>query len=327
MKTLLATLLWLLPAFSSAETLRSSRRDVTLTLEGPNGEALPTYHHNGGTYVQALTGERYAVRVTNVTGHRVEAVISVDGRDAVTGDVGDFRTQRGYVVPAYGSVLIDGFRRSLEEVATFRFSSKSESYSARRGTPMNVGVVGVALFDEATPPRPVVPLALSRARPEPTIGSGGRGGGGGGLGTHNDFGGLDQAGPGHAAPKSQENAVEREANKGGAPADRATGSTSSADFDAAHDAYETPDESEQRASKKRSQRSFNLGTEYGEGRDSPVVEVPFLRRDTRPSVVLGLYYDDRKGLVSRGIIQRPSVSNFAGPQPFPVNRRFAPPPP
>jgi len=48
----------------------------------------------------------------------------------------------------YGTVVVDGFRRSLDETAAFRFSRPSSSYSARMGTPENVGVIGVAFFSE-----------------------------------------------------------------------------------------------------------------------------------------------------------------------------------
>ncbi len=93
-------------------------------------------------------GERYAVRVRNNTSSRVEAVVSVDGRDAISGRVADFARERGYVIPAHGSVRIDGFRRNMESVAAFRFTEPGNSYSARRGTPQNVGIIGAAFFPE-----------------------------------------------------------------------------------------------------------------------------------------------------------------------------------
>jgi hypothetical protein len=126
-----------------------------VSVEDERGAALPTFRHEGQVFVLGTPGERYNVRVVNRTGRRVEAVVSVDGRDAISGQVGDFVSQRGYVVPAFGSVLIEGFRRSLDEVAAFRFTDPRNSYSARRGTPQNVGVIGVAFFSERPPPREV----------------------------------------------------------------------------------------------------------------------------------------------------------------------------
>jgi hypothetical protein len=70
----------------------------------------------------------------NNSGERVEAVVTVDGRDVVSGELGNYKTQRGYVIEAYGSVVIEGFRQSLDQVAAFRFTDIGNSYSARRGS-------------------------------------------------------------------------------------------------------------------------------------------------------------------------------------------------
>ena len=66
----------------------------------------------------------------------------------ISGQVGDYSKQRGYVIDAYDSVLIEGFRRSMNTVAAFRFTNPGDSYSSRRGTPQHVGVIGVAVFKE-----------------------------------------------------------------------------------------------------------------------------------------------------------------------------------
>jgi hypothetical protein len=71
----------------------------------------------------------------------------------------------------------------------------------------------------------------------------------------------------------------------------------------------------------------NLGTEYGETRESRVNEVSFVRRSVEPDWVVTLRYDDADGLSARGIELWPDV--FRGepdsPEPFP-NSRFAAPP-
>jgi hypothetical protein len=156
-----------------------------VTLEALDGSGLPTFRHAGSTFVLGETGERYNIRVDNPTGERVEAVVTVDGRDAISGDVGDYVTQRGYLIEPWGSVVIEGFRRSLDEVAAFRFTGRRGSYSALRGTPQNVGVIGVAVFPEKARPAPVrarrdyryddAPRAPSaaEARPAPSYDGGG----------------------------------------------------------------------------------------------------------------------------------------------------------
>jgi hypothetical protein len=47
-------------------------------------------------------------------------------------------------------LVIDGFRQSWDEVAAFRFGRVADSYAARTSGDRNVGVIGVALFEEAS---------------------------------------------------------------------------------------------------------------------------------------------------------------------------------
>ena len=48
----------------------------------------------------------------------------------------------------WASLEIDGFRKSEDEVAAFRFAKVRDSYAAQRGDARNVGVIGVAFFAE-----------------------------------------------------------------------------------------------------------------------------------------------------------------------------------
>ena len=116
-----------------------------------SGRRLPTFAHRGGSYVLGRRGRRYRIRVYNRSARRVEAVVSVDGRDVLDGKAANWR-KRGYIVPAYGQVTIDGFRVSLRRVATFRFSKVSSSYAAKMGNAREVGVIGVAIFRERRQP-------------------------------------------------------------------------------------------------------------------------------------------------------------------------------
>lgn len=72
-----------------------------------------------------------------------------------------------------------------------------------------------------------------------------------------------------------------------------------------------------------------LGTQYGEHRHSPTVEVQFERASSEPAAVLAIYYDDHGGLARRGIVAPPYQVQPRDPAPFPgtSDRRFTPPPP
>jgi hypothetical protein len=133
---------------------------VSLAVVGSDGMAMRQAMHRGRTFIAGEHGERYEIKLTNNTSQRLEVVVAVDGRDVVSGELGNFRTQRGYVLSPMGTVTIDGFRRSMEHVAAFRFSGVRDSYAGRRGTASNAGIIGIAVFKE----RMAAPLAQNEMR-------------------------------------------------------------------------------------------------------------------------------------------------------------------
>ena len=115
------------------------------------GTSLVVYAKDGRRYIVGAPGHEYAVRIRNNTGERILAVTSVDGVNVVSGETAS-PEQSGYVIDAYGSVEIAGWRKSLERTAAFYFTDLGDSYAARTGRPGNVGVIGVAVFKEKQPP-------------------------------------------------------------------------------------------------------------------------------------------------------------------------------
>ena len=264
-----------------------------VSLVGLDGAVLPTFVQAGTTYVLGEPGDRYNIRVQNPTAERIEVVVTVDGRDAISGDVGDYVARRGYLIEPWGSLLIEGFRRSLDEVAAFRFTGRGGSYSARRGTPQHVGVIGVAVFPEK--PRAPAPVRPRR----------------------------------RYQPESEYRAPAPRATDGGPPSAPRTRSAPSEPY--RDDAAPSKRKSESANTRGSGAGPSNIGTEYGERESSSVVEVAFERRSpTHPSVVMRLRYDDYDGLTARGIDLSSlgyAYRDDAEPQPFPYSQsRFAPPP-
>jgi hypothetical protein len=95
-------------------------------------------------------------------------VVSVDGVNVVTGETAA-ASQSGYVLGAWRSLSISGWRKSLSHVATFYFTDHSDAYATRTGRPDDVGVIGVAVFKrKPLPPAEIqqVPRAQRRSRDE-----------------------------------------------------------------------------------------------------------------------------------------------------------------
>jgi hypothetical protein len=277
-----------------------------VSLEDLAGSVLPTFQQAGATYVLGEPGDRYNIRVQNPTAERIEVVVTVDGRDAVSGDVGDYVSQRGYLIEPWGSLLVEGFRRSLDEVAAFRFSGRGASYSARRGTPQHVGVIGVAVFPEKL--RPPTAVWRPRRRLQPA---------------------SEYDAPAPSAPRRAAAADAAARGDGSEARSRAPAAEAFKDDEAP---YKRKGVGAPRSGSGSGGPS-NIGTEYGESEGSSVVEVSFERRSpTHPSVVLRLRYDDFDGLEARGIDLSSLGLGYAyryepEPEPFPYSQsRFAPPP-
>lgn len=114
------------------------------------GQILPVYSHEGRYYVSGEPKHEYEIRIRNASGGRLLAVTSVDGVNVVSGDTAS-PDQGGYVLDRHGRVQIAGWRKSLDRIATFYFTKLEDSYAGRTDRPTNVGVIGVALFEEKKP--------------------------------------------------------------------------------------------------------------------------------------------------------------------------------
>ncbi|HEX7702845.1 MAG TPA: hypothetical protein VF403_19030 [Kofleriaceae bacterium] len=301
-----------------------------------DGETLPTYAAKDRFYVEGLAGQRYTIRVSNPTGHRVEAVVSVDGLDAVDGEAGDLR-KRGYIVPAYGTVNIEGFRTSLSDVATFRFSSVDGSYAGQKGKARNVGVIAVALFEEEHAPD--VQMAT------PT----------GGYNYTDDLDGDESWGPAASAEKRDRptrtaTADDKPAPAKGAPHRRmkkAPAEAPRAETTAAGGANMSPPprqyeehidaDDDRNGGDAAEVQTFQprdaapptyrpgLGTEFGEARSSAANYTRFTRSTTRPIAIAELRYNDAAGLMALGIAIQPSpdeneIMTRETADPFPGDR-------
>ena len=120
-----------------------------VSLRDGRGHFLTGFAHRGDSFVTARSGQRYSIIVRNHSPSRVEVVVSVDGLDVIDGKSASF-AKRGYLINPQDSVEIDGFRTSTREVAAFRFGSVRNSYAARKhGDTRNVGVIGIAAFNQA----------------------------------------------------------------------------------------------------------------------------------------------------------------------------------
>lgn len=120
---------------------------LTVSIVDGRGRPYAAFRGGSGNFVVGEHGQRYVIHIENQTSARMEVVATVDGLDVIDGNDGSF-TKRGYVLAPFSTLDIDGFRRSMDRVAAFRFGEVGESYASRKGKGRNVGVIGIAFFQE-----------------------------------------------------------------------------------------------------------------------------------------------------------------------------------
>lgn len=147
LKPALLFLAALLPLAAPAQDGSAGRLADVQIYDRSDGRFLPLHRHRGRIYVAGEPGHQYEIRVRNQRDERLLAVTSVDGVNVISGQTAA-TDQGGYVLPPWDEVQIDGWRKSMDRVATFYFTSLPDSYAARTGRPDEVGVIGVALFKE-----------------------------------------------------------------------------------------------------------------------------------------------------------------------------------
>ncbi|NJD35543.1 MAG: hypothetical protein FIA96_12050, partial [Betaproteobacteria bacterium] len=147
-------------------TLAARLVDVSI-VNRSTGERLTPVRHEGRLYVAGTPGERYAIELKGRQGGRVLTVLSVDGVNVLTGQTAA-TLQSGYVIDGWQSYAINGWRKSMDDVAQFVFTALPDSYAARTGRPGNVGVIGVAVYRERAVPSQPITLA-----PSPWLGESG----------------------------------------------------------------------------------------------------------------------------------------------------------
>lgn len=142
-------------------------------LRNHRGAALSAYQSGDNLICVGEAGQRYSIEVENLSNHRLEFVVTVDGLDVLSGQSGSF-SHRGYVLDPGERREIKGWRTSDKEVAAFKFGDVSDSYVGRStGSTRNVGVIGTAVFAErGTSPKPYAGTdTYRRLRADPFVAS------------------------------------------------------------------------------------------------------------------------------------------------------------
>ena len=269
-----------------------------------HGSATKEYYHDGKYFIEGKEGSHFSLRMRNNSSHRALFVPTVDGMSIMNGKQASYKSQ-GYVINAYDSLTIDGWRTSDKNVAEFFFSTPKESYASKTNkTTGNLGVIGCAVFKEKErKPETIVikeyiPIRYPNYPYYPYY-------------------------PYYGNPFYPYNTYQTyqcggtSTLSGGVSIDTNGGIAGATGTNTANAMYSCSAGSQQASSGSNDRTltsNASLGTGFGQDKYSPVSTVDF-DKESSPSEVFTIYYDTKEKLEARGVEFRKAV--YIAPSAFP----------
>ena len=122
-----------------------------------NGRPVAEYYARGRTYVEAIDGAEYELRLRNSSPDRVAVALSVDGLNTIDARHTSASNASKWVIEPYQTITISGWQMSSERARRFYFTNERDSYGAKLGQTANLGVISAVFYKERRPISPVTP--------------------------------------------------------------------------------------------------------------------------------------------------------------------------
>lgn len=124
-----------------------------------NGNNLAEFHKDGRVFIMGKVDGEYSLRIKNDNPYRVKVVPSIDGVSVLSGKPATAApSEAGYVLGAYESTVIDGYRLDNDSCAAFRFVETAKGYATKeKGLSGTTGVIGLRVWREKEEPAPTPP--------------------------------------------------------------------------------------------------------------------------------------------------------------------------
>lgn len=145
---------------TSDRVIQDRRFEVQLLV---NGRPVYEYYARGRSYVEAIEGAEYEVRIRNPLPFRVAVALAVDGLNTIDARRTTAWNASKWVIEPYGTIHINGWQMSSQRARRFYFTSERDSYGAKLGQTSNLGVISAVFFRERRPiPIPITPPPRNR---------------------------------------------------------------------------------------------------------------------------------------------------------------------
>jgi hypothetical protein len=128
-----------------------------------DGSPAAEYPFRGRTYIEALRGRSFSLRLHNPTAGRVAVALAVDGLNVVDAKHTTAAAATKWILAPGQTVEIPGWQISGETARRFFFTDTARSYAKWIGDTHNVGTIEAVFFRE----KPAAPLPIERGPARP----------------------------------------------------------------------------------------------------------------------------------------------------------------
>ena len=149
---------WVLGFLLGAPLAAAERGRFGLTVI-VDGSPAAEYPFHDRTYIEALRGRSFSLRLHNPSGERVAVALSVDGLNVVDAKRTTATGATKWILAPGQTVDIPGWQISGQAARRFFFTDTARSYAKWIGDTRNVGVIEAVFFREKA--RPIQPFPLA----------------------------------------------------------------------------------------------------------------------------------------------------------------------
>jgi hypothetical protein len=132
-----------------AAAVESSLCEIQVLVDG---RPLTEHRARGTTYIEALEGREYSIRLVNRSGRRIAIALAVDGLNSIDAKTTTAERASKWVLGPYQRLTIDGWQVSADNARRFFFTNEHESYGAWLGKTANLGIIEAVVFREKARP-------------------------------------------------------------------------------------------------------------------------------------------------------------------------------
>jgi hypothetical protein len=130
------------------------------------GVAQPLHRHPSGgrIFVVGWQGERFSLRVKNLTADRIKVICTVDGRDSFNDEPGDPYSDHGRIIEGHDQST--HWHLGGEQTSRFQFGAVEHGSPLK---PSNVGAIGFAVWREQPGAHQDFPVPSTMLQPHGSV--------------------------------------------------------------------------------------------------------------------------------------------------------------